>query len=189
LDETQGCVIWLTGLSGSGKSTIAKILESRFRSLGLKVECLDGDELRKAISPDVGFSRQDRELHCRRVTYISGLLAKNGIISIAALVSPYKSIRKYARENIQNFVEVWVKCSLDTCIKRDPKKLYKNASEGKISNMTGLQDPYEPPTNAEVVIDTETSNPDQCAEKIMNFVGINCNYIRGNSPYRSNVET
>lgn len=173
MDDAQGCVIWLTGLPGSGKSTTAKILESRLRCLGLKVECLDGDDLRKTISPDVGFSRQDRELHCRRVTYISSLLARNGIVAIVALVSPYRTIREYARDNIQNFVEVWVKCSLDTCTRRDPKKLYKNANEGKISNMTGVQDSYEPPINPEVIIDTEISNPDQCAEEILNFIAIN----------------
>jgi adenylylsulfate kinase len=178
LDHTEGCVIWLTGLSGSGKSSTSKVLESRIKSLGLKVECLDGDDLRRTISPDVGFSRADRELHCRRVTYISSLLSRNGIITIVALVSPYESIRKYARDNIRNFVEVWVKCSLDTCIKRDPKKLYKNATEGKISNMTGIQDPYEPPTSPEVVVDTEISNPKECAEKILSFITIKSNRIK-----------
>lgn len=177
MDYTDGCVVWLTGLSGSGKSSTAKVLESRIKSLGLKVEYLDGDDLRKTISPDIGFSREDRELHCRRVTYISSLLARNGIIAIVALVSPYKSIRNYARDNIQNFVEVWVKCSLDMCIKRDPKKLYKSAAEGKISNMTGVQDPYEPPANPEVIIDTELSNPNDCAEKIMNFITMKSNRI------------
>lgn len=173
LDWTQGCVIWLTGLSGSGKSTTARILQLRIRALGFKVEYLDGDDLRKTISPDSGFSRRDRELHCSRVTFISNLLARNGIVVIVALVSPYRTIRNHARNNIQNFVEVWVKCSLETCIKRDPKKLYKSANEGKISNMTGIQDPYEPPPSPEVTIDTETSNPDQCAEKIINFIEIN----------------
>ena len=181
MDDNYGAVIWLTGLSGSGKSTIAKVLETRLKSLGLEVEYLDGDELRRSISPDTGFSRHDRELHCRRVTHISDLLAKHGIIVIVALVSPYKSIRDYARINIRSFVEVWVKCSIEICMKRDPKKLYQNAIEGKISNMTGIQDPYETPANPEIVLDTETLSPDGCADRILGSQALVSNYSAKNA--------
>jgi adenylylsulfate kinase len=121
----------------------------------LKAEVLDGDELRRAISSELGFSKQDRETHARRVTYISQLLCRNGIITIVALISPFRSFREYARNLIgENFVEVWVNCPLETCLRRDPNGLYKKAQEGKILNLTGIQDPYEPPINPEVVLNT-----------------------------------
>ncbi|MGH9979290.1 MAG: adenylyl-sulfate kinase, partial [Nitrososphaeraceae archaeon] len=141
--KTEGVVIWLTGLSGSGKTTTGKALEKYFRDKGFKVEFLDGDELRRTISSELGFSKEDRETHARRVAYLGQLLSRNGVITIVALISPYRAFREYARSLIGNFVEVWVHCSLETCIKRDPKGLYKNASRGSITNMTGIQAPYE----------------------------------------------
>jgi len=131
------------------------------------VETLDGDELRRELSPELGFSRSDREAHVRRVAYISLLLARNGVISIVALISPFQSSREYARNLIGRFIEVWVSCSLETCRKRDPKGLYKKAEEGRITNFTGIHDSYEPPTNPEVIIDTEHENPNLCGRKIM----------------------
>jgi adenylylsulfate kinase len=163
-----GFVVWLTGLPASGKTTTAKALQNKLYSIGLKSEILDGDQVRKAISPELGFSKADRELHAKRVAYISHLLSRNGIIVIVSLISPLRSFRDYAREVIGNFVEVWVKCSIEECNKRDPKGLYKNAFQGKISNLTGIQDPYEPPLKAEVVIDTEKQPPNECIERIMN---------------------
>jgi adenylylsulfate kinase len=165
--EAAGFVIWLTGLPGSGKTTTAKQLESELRARGYRVEILDGDEVRKILSPDLGFSRADRETHARRVAYVSHLLARNGIVTIVALISPFHSVRDYARKLIGSFVEVWVKCSVETCRMRDPKGLYKDAVAGKLSNLTGIQDPYEPPLNPEVVIDTEHETPDACRNKIM----------------------
>jgi adenylylsulfate kinase len=163
----SGFVIWLTGLPGSGKTTMAKFLENELRNRGLKVETLDGDEVRRNLSPDLGFSKIDREVHAKRVTYVSLLLSRNGVISIVALISPFLSSRDYARNLIGRFVEVWVRCSVETCRKRDPKGLYKQAQEGKVSNLTGMQDPYEPPINPEVIIDTEHERPDACGRKII----------------------
>jgi len=165
--NSPGFVIWLTGLPGSGKTTTARLLESELRARGYRVETLDGDEVRKSLSPDLGFSRADREMHAKRVAYVSHLLARNGIVTIVALISPFHSVRAYARKLIGNFVEVWVKCSVDTCKIRDPKGLYKDAVAGKVSNLTGVQDPYEPPSNPEVIIDTEHETPDFCRRKIL----------------------
>lgn len=174
--NAEGVVIWLTGLSGSGKTTTGKILERYFREKGSKVEFLDGDELRRTISSELGFSKEDREIHARRVAYLSHLLSRNGIITIVALISPYRTFREYARNLTGNFVEVWVQCSLETCVKRDPKGLYRNASQGNITNMTGVQAPYEPPLNPEVTIDTENATPQECAGKIIEFLnGISIN--------------
>ena len=171
--KNEGVIIWLTGLSGSGKTTTGKILEKRFREIGSRVEFLDGDELRRTISSELGFSKEDRETHARMFAFLSQLLSRNGVITIVALISPYRSFREYARNLGGNFVEVWVKCSLETCVRRDPKGLYKSASKGDIRNMTGIQAPYEPPTNAEVVIDTEEEGPEKCADRIIDYVSKN----------------
>ncbi|MGI0042756.1 MAG: adenylyl-sulfate kinase [Nitrososphaeraceae archaeon] len=168
--KAEGLVIWLTGLSGSGKTTTGKVLEKHFRENGSKVEFLDGDELRRTISSELGFSKEDRETHARRVAYLGQLLSRNGVITIVALISPYRAFREYARNLTGNFVEVWVQCSLETCIKRDPKGLYRNAAQGSITNMTGMQAPYEPPVSPEVTINTEKETPQECAEKIITYV-------------------
>ncbi|MEM1971372.1 MAG: adenylyl-sulfate kinase [Candidatus Anstonellales archaeon] len=163
----KGFTIWLTGLSGSGKTTIARELQNKLLMLGYKAELLDGDEVRRNLSPDLGFSKQDREMHARRVVYISKLLARNGIISIVSLISPYRAFRAYAREELKDFVEVYVKCSINTCIKRDPKGLYRKALNGEIQDMTGIQDPYEEPLNPEVTVDTDRQSIDECVDTIL----------------------
>jgi adenylylsulfate kinase len=163
-------VIWLTGMPGSGKTTIAKILHPKLKELGLKAEILDGDAVRKELSPELGFTKEDREIHARRVVYLCKLLSRNGIISIVCLISPYREFRKYARKEINinnNFYEVYVKCSLETCIKRDPKGLYKKALSGEIKDLTGLQDPYEEPEHPEVNVNTEEQNVEECVNAIL----------------------
>jgi adenylylsulfate kinase len=162
-----GFVLWLTGLPGSGKTTIASILGPRLKTSGLRVEMLDGDEVRKWLSPNEGFSREDRERHLRRVAHVAELLSRNGVVVICSFVSPYVSTRTYARETIGNFVEVYVKCSLEMCQKRDPKGLYKKASAGQMTNMTGVQDAYEPPPTPEIIVDTERAPPETCAGEIL----------------------
>lgn len=164
----KGFVVWLTGLSGSGKTTIGRVLQQLLRDKGYKVELLDGDEVRRNLSPELGFSRQDREIHAKRVVYISKLLARNGVIAIVSLISPYRSFRAYARGELKDFVEVYVKCSIDTCIKRDPKGLYKKALNGEIADMTGIQDPYEEPLNPEVIVDTDRQSIDECVNVVIN---------------------
>ena len=167
MSEERGFVVWLTGLPASGKTTIARELEKKLKERGLKVEVLDGDEVRRWLSPEAGFSREDRERHLKRVAYVSHLLARNGVAVIASFVSPYRSTRDFARKLIDDFVEVYVKCSLETCIERDPKGLYRKALSGEIKDMTGIQDPYEEPLNPEVIVDSERESPDECAKRIM----------------------
>jgi len=163
----RGFVIWLTGLPGSGKTTIAVKLETQLREKGVKVESLDGDEVRKNLSPELKFSKADRQTHARRVVYVSRLLARNDVAVLVALISPYREFRAYARKEIGNFVEVYTKCSLEKCMERDPKGLYRLAKEGKITDLTGLQDPYEEPLSPEVVVDTETQSADESTSQIM----------------------
>jgi len=121
----------------------------------LPVEILDGDEIRENLSKGLGFSREDRETHLKRVTYVAKLLSRNGVAVIAAFISPYRNIREYARKETTNFVEVYVKCSVEACAQRDPKGLYKKASAGQIKNLTGPQDLYEEPLNPDLTVDTE----------------------------------
>jgi len=148
-------VIWLTGIPASGKTTLANGLKNYYEKQGKPVEILDGDEIRKSLSKDLGFSPEDRKEHNRRVIFVAKILAKNGVFTLVPLISPYRETRDYARKEIPKFVEVWVKTSVEECKKRDPKGLYKKAQAGEIKNLTGLQAPYEEPQNAELVLDTE----------------------------------
>lgn len=163
----EGFVVWLTGLPASGKTAIARGLEVEIRGRGMKVEVLDGDKVRRELSPELGFSREDREIHAKRVVYIGDMLSRNGVAVIVALISPYRLIREYAREQLERFIEVWVKCSLQTCIERDPKGLYKKALKGEIANFTGIQDPYEEPLYPEVVVDTEKETIEDGVKRIL----------------------
>lgn len=163
----RGCVIWLTGLPGSGKTTIGRVLEKKLIEHGKRVELLDGDEVRKNLSPSLGFSKEDREEHANRVSYVSKLLSRNGVIVIVGLISPYREFRRHARRRIQDFIEVYVKCSLDTCIERDVKGHYKRALSGEIGDFTGISDPYEEPENPEIVVETEIETPEESAHRIV----------------------
>jgi len=160
-------VIWLTGIPGSGKTTLALELQKFYQQKNLLVEILDGDEIRKTLSKDLGFSPEDRKEHNRRVIFVAKILAKNGVTTIIPLISPYRETRANARKEIPNFVEVWVKASVDECKKRDPKGLYKKALAGEIKNLTGLQAPYEEPENAELVLDTEKHSVEESVDLII----------------------
>jgi adenylylsulfate kinase len=160
-------VIWLTGIPGSGKTTLALELQKYYQHKDLPVEILDGDEIRKILSKDLGFSPEDRKEHNRRIIFVAQILAKNGVTTIVPLISPYRETREFARKEIPNFVEVWVKASVDECIKRDPKGLYKKALAGEIKNLTGLQAPYEEPKNPEILLDTEKYNVEESLELII----------------------
>jgi adenylylsulfate kinase len=169
-EKPFGFTIWMTGLSGSGKSTISGILAQKFlKDYDRFVEILDGDEVRKGLSRDLGLSREDREEHARRVSYLAKVLSRNGVISIVALISPYRASREAAKELIgkDRFVEVYVKASLAACEKRDPKGLYVKARKGEITNMTGIQDPYEPPEHPDITIETELGSPEESAELLI----------------------
>jgi adenylylsulfate kinase len=164
-------VVWLTGLSGSGKTTIAKALVPRLKSAGYRTEILDGDVVRKELSPELGFTKEDRERHAKRVVYLCKLLSRNQVMPVVSLISPYRDFRAYARKEVESanstFLEVYVKCSLESCIKRDPKGLYKKALAGEIKDMTGLQDPYEEPLNPDLVLDTDAESLEACVDKIL----------------------
>jgi len=162
-----GFVVWLTGLPSSGKTTIARQLEPELRKLGWPVEVLDGDEIRQNLSKGLGFSRDDRETHLKRVTYVAKLLSRNGVAVIAAFISPYRSIRHYARTETTNFVEVYVKCPVETCAQRDPKGLYKKALVGEIRDLTGPQDPYEEPLRPDLALDTEKLTVEESVSMIV----------------------
>jgi adenylylsulfate kinase len=163
----KGFVVWLTGIPGAGKTTIGDIVIERLRGMGHKVESLDGDEVRRNLSPDLGFSKEDRETHAKRVAYVSKLLARNGVAVIVALISPYRSFREHVRSQIDDFVEVHVDASVEECIRRDPKGLYRKALAGEISDLTGLQDTYEAPESPEVWIPTEDRTPEESADMII----------------------
>lgn len=164
-----GFTVWMTGLPGAGKSTLGVLLREKLVQTGLLVEVLDGDEVRKGLSRDLGLSREDREEHARRVSYVAKVLSRNQVVAVVALISPYRVSRESARETIgrDRFVEVYVRAPLSVCEKRDPKGLYAKARRGEITNMTGIQDPYEEPLSPDIVIDTERSAPEESATLLL----------------------
>lgn len=170
MTSPKGCTVWMTGLPGSGKTTIALEVERRLKALGRNVEILDGDEVRKGLSSDLGFSKEDRQQHARRVTFVAKVLSRNGVIVLVGLISPFRAFRQYAREEIGDFLEVYIDTSLEECIHRDPKGLYKKAMAGQIKDLTGLQDPYEAPEHPELVIPTEDVSVDQAAEMVVGAI-------------------
>jgi adenylylsulfate kinase len=158
-----GFCIWLTGLPSAGKTTIAKELLGPLRQAGWFAELLDGDEIRKGLSSDLGFDRKAREMHAGRVAFVAKVLARNGAIPIVALISPYRTSRAREREEIGRFVEVYVNTPIDVCEERDVKGLYKKARAGEIKDMTGVDDPYEPPEHPDIVVDTIGRSPAESA--------------------------
>ncbi len=162
----EGFVLWFTGLSGAGKSTISQILLKRFRDAAAKVELLDGDEVRTHLSKGLGFSKEDRDTNIRRIGYVCELLARNGAIAMAAAISPYRAVREELRRRIPNFVEVHVDCPIPVLASRDVKGLYRKALAGEIANFTGISDPYEPPLDPEVRVDSSRETPEESADKI-----------------------
>lgn len=165
--DTKGFTLWFTGLPCSGKTTIAELVEKELRARGLRVESLDGDEIRRHFSSDLGFSKEDRDKHIRRMGFIAKLLSRNGVATLAAFVSPYREIREQIRSEIENFVEVYVKCPLEVCIQRDVKGMYKKALAGEIKNFTGISDPYEEPLNPELIVETDKESPEESAQKVI----------------------
>ena len=162
----RGFAVWLTGLSGAGKSTIAEQLVSRLRALEAKVELLDGDIVRTHLSQGLGFSRQDRDTNIRRIGFVAELLARNGVIVIVAAISPYRAARDEVKRRICNFVEVHVDCPIEVLTARDTKGLYKRALAGEIGNFTGISDPYESPENPSVVVRSDRETVDESLAKI-----------------------
>ena len=167
----DGLCVWLTGLSGSGKSTVGRMAAGQLRDRGYRVEVLDGDDLRQNLSAGLGFSREDREVNVRRIAWVADLLARNGVITFVAAVSPYRRPRDEARARMgDRFVEVYVRASVDECERRDVKGLYERARAGKIQGFTGVSDPYEEPLSPELVIETERESPEESATRLVELV-------------------
>jgi adenylyl-sulfate kinase len=170
MSNKPGFVLWFTGLSGSGKSTLTRMLEPELRKRGCNVEILDGDEVRENLSKGLGFSKEDRDTNIRRIGYVAKLLARNGVISMTAAISPYAEIRNQVRAMCNNFVEVYAECGIDELCKRDVKGLYAKALSGEIKNFTGISDPYEAPENPEVTVNSETQTPEESLAAIMEYL-------------------
>jgi adenylylsulfate kinase len=165
--KVPGFCIWLTGLPSAGKTTIAHEITPMLRARGWFAELLDGDEIRKGLSADLGFDRKSRETHAGRVAFVAKLLARNGAIPLVALISPYRTSRAKARSEIGRFVEVYINTPLEVCEQRDVKGLYKRARAGEIKDMTGVDDPYEPPEAPDIVVDAVRLSARESAEFIV----------------------
>jgi len=161
MSEQKGFTLWFTGLSGSGKTALAKVLEPALRERGLKVERLDGDIVRQSLTRDLGFSKEDRNKNIERVTFVAKLLTRNGVAVLCSFISPYIARRDKTRKEIGNFVECYVECPLETLVERDVKGLYKKALAGEIQNFTGVSDPYEAPPNPEITVNSATQTIDE----------------------------
>ncbi|HEX2677479.1 MAG TPA: adenylyl-sulfate kinase [Polyangiales bacterium] len=168
----RGATLWLTGLSGSGKSTVATLLEQKLLDRGCAAYVLDGDNVRYGLNRDLGFSPEDRSENIRRIGEVAKLFTDAGVIVLCAFISPYRADRDRVRQNLAagDFVEIYVKASLAACEARDPKGLYKKARAGGISDMTGISSPYEEPLKPELVVDTEQSDLAACVSQVLGFL-------------------
>jgi adenylylsulfate kinase len=167
--KQKGVILWFTGLSGSGKSTVANEVAYKLHEMGKLAYILDGDNIRHGLNKDLGFSPEDRKENIRRISEVANLFADAGLITITAFISPYAKDRNFCRKLAENgrFLEVYTKASLETCEKRDPKGMYKKARAGEIKDFTGINAPYEEPENPEIIIDTDKETVDESAEKVV----------------------
>jgi adenylylsulfate kinase len=166
--DEKGFTLWFTGLSGAGKTTVSGIVEAQLLDRGSRVEVLDGDVVRENLSKGLGFSKEDRDTNIRRIAFVADLLSRNGVPVITAAISPYRELRDEARELMgDRFIEVFVKASVEVCAERDVKGLYEKAFKGEIKEFTGVSDPYEPPLNPELTLDTEHDSAEDDAAKVL----------------------
>jgi len=164
--EHPGFVLWFTGLSGAGKTTIARALLPKLQEHGMKVERLDGDVVRESLTRDLGFTKEDRDKNIERVTFVAKVLSRNNVAVLASFISPYAKTRDYVREQTTNFIEVYVSAPLDVCEDRDVKGMYAKARAGEIENFTGISDPYEAPENPDIEVPTH----EQTLEESVDFL-------------------
>ncbi len=163
----KGFTLWFTGLPSSGKSTLARQVEEILLERGMNVEVLDGDEVRENLSKGLGFSKEDRDINIRRIGFVAKLLSRNGAVAITAAISPYREVRDEMRRAIGRFVEVYVQCPIEVLTERDVKGLYKKALAGEIKHFTGVDDPYEAPAKAEIVIESDKESVEESVAKII----------------------
>lgn len=168
VEKQRGVTIWLTGLSGAGKTTISQFLETELRSQGYKIEVLDGDVVRQNLSKGLTFSKEDRDENIRRIAFVAHLLTRNNVIVLVSVISPYRAIREQVKEKIGDFIEVYVNAPLEVCEQRDVKGLYKKARSGEIKNFTGIDDLYEIPLEPDVECKTHQESVAESANKILN---------------------
>jgi adenylylsulfate kinase len=170
LDNRNGLVLWFTGLSGAGKTTTARRVAELLKEAGRSAELLDGDELRSTVCSGLGFSKEDRMENIRRIAYIAGLLARHGVIVLVSAITPYREMRDYARNKLPGFVEIYVKCPLEVCEKRDVKGLYARARRNEIERFTGISDPYEEPDHPDITVRTDTCSLEENSQKIVAWI-------------------
>jgi adenylyl-sulfate kinase len=168
--DQEGFVLWFTGLSGAGKTTLAKLIEQELKARGVRVERLDGDVVRQSLTADLGFSKEDRDKNIQRVTFVAKLLSRNGVGVLASFISPYRATRDWVRAEVTNFIEVFVDCPLEECIRRDVKGLYTKALAGEIPEFTGVSDPYEAPLNPEISVNTRDESIEESFAQIMTYL-------------------
>ncbi|AEB12563.1 Adenylyl-sulfate kinase [Marinithermus hydrothermalis DSM 14884] len=165
--EQRGVTVWFTGLSGAGKTTLARAIYDELKRRGHRVEILDGDVVRQYLTKGLGFSKEDRDENIRRIGFVAHLLTRNGVIVLVSAISPYRATREEVRRNIGDFIEVYVNAPLEVCEARDVKGLYKKARAGEIKNFTGIDDPYEPPVNPEVECRTDLESVEESVAKVL----------------------
>lgn len=168
--DQKGFTLWFTGLSGAGKTALAKLVAQELLDRGLKVERLDGDIVRQSLTRDLGFSKEDRNKNIERVTFVAKLLTRNGVAVLCSFISPYRQRRAQSRQEIGEFIEVFVECPVEVCAERDVKGLYAKAFAGEIEKFTGVSDPYEAPENPEIVCYTAQETPEQSVAKIIAYL-------------------
>ena len=173
-ENDEGMVVWLTGLSGAGKTTLARSLATELRAAGVRVETLDGDEVRENLSRGLGFSQEDRDTNIRRIGFVARLLARNRVVVLGAAISPYQRSRDDVRRSIERegvrFIEVFVRCPLDTLIKRDVKGLYARALAGEVEHFTGISDPYEEPLSPDITVDSSVETVEESTATILSHI-------------------
>jgi len=163
----KGFTLWFTGLPCSGKSAVADKVAEILKARGMRAERLDGDIVRQDLTRDLGFSRKDRDENIRRVTFVAKLLTRNGVAVLTSFISPYREVRARSRQEIGNFIEVYAKCSLEECMRRDVKGMYKKAIKGEIKEFTGISDPYEEPENPEILLQTDQETLEESVGIVM----------------------